>query len=342
MVDHKVVDGWLHLLCPVHVFVAHVVDEVELEAPQPELSCRGRQRSMGDSPEDVGVDETDVEESTEDILPLTPASTPNTVVGSHLVVPIHASHMTVIIDNTDRHRQVDDLSFASCWPYNVVPGVPCRDRMDVTFIMPLTQHDAVITCPLHRHALPEAHICQCLRKLPPRRTRRPTQVSVRMQQVDGQVNRREEVVRVEMVVAEQVVAHQPHHYAVAQVLVGCFISRCPRVDGEGEAVAGVRVAQAPHLHPPPPLDRILRHILLPCQPPVKLNHCLIDGEVTTTWREAVGEVGFTHSDERTDLRQLIRRLFLSCQRAVKILAKFFITSSRHHAGDVWSMDSSDQ
>ena len=75
-----------HTLCPVHVLVAHVVDEVELEALQPELSCRGRQRSMGDSPEDIGVDE-----APEDILPPTPASTPNTVVGSHLVELIHTS-----------------------------------------------------------------------------------------------------------------------------------------------------------------------------------------------------------------------------------------------------------
>ena len=222
MVDHEVVDDWLHTLCPVHVLVAHVVDEGELEALQSELSCRGRYK-----------------ESPEDILPPTPGSTPNTVVGSHLVEPIHASHMTVIVDNTDRHREIDDLSVASCWPHNVVPGVPCRDHMDVTFITPLAQHDAVITCPLDGLALLEAHTCQRLRKLPSRRTRRPTQVGVRMQQVDGQVNRREEVVRVDMVVAEQVVAHQPQHYAVAQIQVGCVISGCPCVDGKGEAVAGV-------------------------------------------------------------------------------------------------------
>ena len=84
-------------LFPVHVLVAHVVDEVELEALQSVLSCRSRERSMGDSPQDVGVDETDVEESPEDILSPTPASAPNTVVGSHLVEPIHASRMTVIV-----------------------------------------------------------------------------------------------------------------------------------------------------------------------------------------------------------------------------------------------------
>ena len=166
MLDHKVVDGWLHTLCPVHVLVAHVMDEVELEALQPELSFRGSQRSMGDSPQD----ETNVEEPPEDILPPTLASTPNTVVGSHLVKPIHSFHMTVIVDNTDRHRQVDNLSVASCWPYNVFPGVPCRDHMDITLIMPLAQHGAVITCPLHQLALPEAHTCQRLQKLPPHRT----------------------------------------------------------------------------------------------------------------------------------------------------------------------------
>ena len=36
MVDHKIVDSGLHALCPVHVIIAHVVDDRKLEGFQSE------------------------------------------------------------------------------------------------------------------------------------------------------------------------------------------------------------------------------------------------------------------------------------------------------------------
>ena len=69
---------------------------------------------------------------------------------------------------------------------------------------------------------------------------------------------------------------------------------CPSVYRECEAVAGVGIAQTPHRYAP--FHRLRWHVLLTCLPPVKPNHCLVDGEVTR-WGEAVMKCFFTQCDE---------------------------------------------
>ena len=76
IVDLQVVDCWP---------ITPVVDEFQFEHLEPEQSGIGWQRAVGNRPEDVGVDEADIEDSPEKVLPSMSASTPNNVVGTHMV-----------------------------------------------------------------------------------------------------------------------------------------------------------------------------------------------------------------------------------------------------------------
>ena len=93
------------------------------------------------SKQNVSVDETDVEDVPEQVFPSTPASSPNTIVGSHLVEPIHSSHVAVVASDTDGRKQVDDLSVATCCSHGVVPGVIGGNHANVTLVTPLAKHD---------------------------------------------------------------------------------------------------------------------------------------------------------------------------------------------------------
>ena len=107
------------------------------------------------------------EESPEQILPPTSKSTPNTVVRAQ---PVYATHVLVVVKNADRHRHIDELSVASCWPHNVLPRITCRDHVNISLVVSFQEHDAVIICPLDRFTLLKTDASQRLRELSPRCT----------------------------------------------------------------------------------------------------------------------------------------------------------------------------
>jgi len=130
MVDHEIFDSGLHM------YITYVVDDGEVDAFQPEQPSRVRQRTIGDGPQNVGIDETNIYWTPEDVLPSTIASSPYTIIPLYLIKSIHATHVAVVVHNADWHRQTDDLSVASCWSHNVVLGATCGDHVDITLVAP--------------------------------------------------------------------------------------------------------------------------------------------------------------------------------------------------------------
>ena len=92
-------------LCPPSLSIAQVVDEGDLQCLEGEQARVRRQRPVRRHPQDVGVDEADVE-----VLPPTPASTPHPVVRPQLFEAVHAPHVLVVRADAHRHRHVLDLS----------------------------------------------------------------------------------------------------------------------------------------------------------------------------------------------------------------------------------------
>ena len=86
-------------------------------------------------------------------------------------------------------------------------------------------------------------------------------------------------------------SHQPHHYTITQVEVLRSIVRLASVEVEAEAIAGLVVAYTPQLHPP--LDRFFRHLLFPGQSTIEANHRLVDGQVLSWSKAALGSSGRT-------------------------------------------------
>ena len=160
----QVVDGGRHSPRSEDVPSAEVVDELQLERLQNEEPSVRRQGAVRGRPQDAGVDDADVEEPPEEVLPPTPASTP------------HHPRSTTAAGPVGRHSSSGTR----------------------------------------------------LRELVPCRARRPAEVGVGVQQVDG----REVVVRVEVMLAQEVATHQRHHNAVAEVEIdrsGCCVrinSKC--------------------------------------------------------------------------------------------------------------------
>ena len=81
------------------------------------------QRTVCSHPQDVGVDDADVDEPPEEVLPSTPARTPHPVVGVQLIESVDPTHVFVIAANTDRQRQVDQLAVPPRPSHEVFAGV---------------------------------------------------------------------------------------------------------------------------------------------------------------------------------------------------------------------------
>ena len=152
--------------------------------------------------------------------------------------------MAVVSSDADGHRQVDDLSVATCCSHSVIPGVIGGNHADVTLVTPLAKHDAVCVGPLGRFTLLQDYPSKCSREVSPRPPCCATQVGVSLQHVNSQKN-----FRVQVMVFVQVWSPQPHHYPIAQVEVLRGIVRLASVDIEAEAVVGLGVTYTPQLHP---------------------------------------------------------------------------------------------
>ena len=101
---------------------------------------------------------------------------PNTIVGSHLVEPIHSSHVAVVASDADGHKQVHDLSVAMCCSHSVLPGVISGNHANVTLVTPLAKHDASCIGPLGRFSLLQNDPSKCSWEVSPRPTYCATQV----------------------------------------------------------------------------------------------------------------------------------------------------------------------
>ena len=172
-----------------------------------------------------------------------PAGSPNTVVGSHLIESIHSSHEAVVASDADGHRQVHDLSVATCCSHGVIPGVIGGNH---TYVMPLAKHGAFCIGPLDQL---QNDPSKCSREVSSRPPCCATHVGVGLQQVNSQVDGREEIFCVKVMISVKV-SHQTHHYSISLVEVLSHIARLASVDVEAEAVAGLGVAYTPQLHPP--------------------------------------------------------------------------------------------
>ena len=185
IVNQQVVDSGLSSLAPGDVVgAAHVVYKLQFEALQREQSCRSRERAVGDRPQDIRVDD-----APEQVFPPTPASSPNTIVGSHLVEPIHSSH--VVASDTDRHRQVDDLSVATCCSHCVIAGVIGGNHANVTLVTPIAKHDTFRVGPIGRFTLLQDDHSKCSREVSPRPLCCDKHVGISFQQVNNQLDRSE-------------------------------------------------------------------------------------------------------------------------------------------------------
>ena len=177
------------------------------------------------------------------VFPPMPAGSPNTVVGSHLIESIHSSHEAVVASDADGHRQVHDLSVATCCSHGVIPGVIGGNH---TYVMPLAKHGAFCIGPLDQL---QNDPSKCSREVSSRPPCCATHVGVSLQQVNSQVDGREEIFCVKVMISVKV-SHQTHHYSISLVEVLSHIARLASVDVEAEAVAGLGVAYTPQLHPP--------------------------------------------------------------------------------------------
>ena len=92
-------------LAMVRLAVAQVMNQLQLESLQAEKPSVCRQRAVRGDPQDVGVDQADVEDTPKAVSPPTPTCTPHSVVGPQLIKLVDATHVLVVASYTHWHRQ---------------------------------------------------------------------------------------------------------------------------------------------------------------------------------------------------------------------------------------------
>ena len=185
---------------------------------------------IGHLPEDVGVDDADVQQPPEDVLPPPDAGTTNTVVGPQLVEPVHSSHPPVVVLDTGGCRQLDFRVIPPDRLHHVQPLVIGCHNEDVTTVPPLHQHDAVSIRPLHRHSGSQLCICQLLGELTTMCPCRSTKIRAIGKQILRKCHRSKEIICVDVVMLVEMILHQFHDHSVAQVvrLGRRYLSTCTR------------------------------------------------------------------------------------------------------------------
>ena len=127
------------------------MDQADLSRFQSHEAGFGRQMVIGHLPEDVGVDDADVQQPPEDVLPPPDAGTTNTVVGPQLVEPVHSSHPPVVALDTGGCQQLDFRVIPPHRLHHVQPLVIGCHHEDITTVPPLHQHDtgAALSFPVY-------------------------------------------------------------------------------------------------------------------------------------------------------------------------------------------------
>ena len=165
------------------VSITQVMNQLEFKCFQAVKPSASEQWAVRCDPQDVGVDQADVEDTPEEVPPPTPTCTPHSIVGPQLIKLVHATHVFVVDAYTHMDRQVDHLVVAARLPHEVLSSVDGGDDENVAFVAPLDEHHPIVIPPLGRLTLPHPYVTQCVRKLPASRTGRPTEIRIGLQQV---------------------------------------------------------------------------------------------------------------------------------------------------------------
>ena len=234
---------------------------------------------------------------------------------------------------TRQHKALPAPSVASvthCF-HGILAVIICGNQTDITLVVPLHKHDAVLTGPLCRLSLPHLQVPKCIWELLAARMCSATKVCVVLQHSFSQGDWREIVICEHMAVRVQVHVRQTHDDAVFETLALGDVDCCTGVHLKLHAVSGVRITQAPELYPP--LYWLQWQILLPAEATILFDYRLIHAEVLW-WRVHLAETFIEMDDDWPHFPQLVPSSLLGRQRAVQELAQLLVASLRHDTRDV--------
>ena len=235
--------------------IHQVMDQLELECLQRERPRIRRQGTGACHPDDLRVDDCDVEHPPEHILPPASARPANAIVGPKLVQSVDTTLRQVVLPYTIRCGQLDLLSMSTRLLHVILAIIICRDEKYITLVSPLDEHDAALISPLHWLALTQNGTTQWVG------VSSSAQVGFCLQQILRKKHRSEVIISIHMVVGQKEVTHQLHHHAIAEIKqVGIRVDVSASVNCGSGTVARVCVAQTPQLDPP--LNNVFLHLYL--------------------------------------------------------------------------------
>ena len=109
----------------------------------------GWQWMVAQLPQCARIYDADVQEGPEEVFPPFLARPTHNVVGPHLVKVVDSPHGLVVAHNTGRDIQVDVLVVATGLSHDVSASIIRGDHVHVAHVVPLRQHDPIMTRPLH-------------------------------------------------------------------------------------------------------------------------------------------------------------------------------------------------
>ena len=168
--------------------IHEVVDQLHIEALEREDPLVRWQGTMAQRPEDVSIDEANVDQAPKEVLPsfwLRPA---HAVVRPHLVHVIDPSHQAVVGADAGRHGQLQLLALASSLHHFVATAIVRHHHVHISLGMPIDDRNVGVVGPLDRLSGCQPHSDHALREVTPRRARRATHVRAGPQEGLGQVD----------------------------------------------------------------------------------------------------------------------------------------------------------
>ena len=276
-----------------------------LEAVQTEEAPVRWQRSMAEGPQDVGVDDADIDDCPEEPLRQPLARPADVAVPPRLVRPVDDARRAFV--RSEARRRPPTLPSA---------GVVRDDHVDIVFIAPLDDRHVAVARPTDRLAGRQLHAGHPPREVLPTGARPTAEVRVGPQKRFREAHRRERAVRVDVMTTPQVAAHQPHRDLVADVGAAIVFPVVAHVEGDAE-----------------PGDGVAKSLQLDAAAPRRPQHRLVDRQVPRR-PEATGEVHAAQRDERTDLREPVAGGVLADRhRAAQVSIQLLVPGARHHVAD---------